>query len=46
MQRDDGAVIVVDNLRPGLLSEAESSDPSVVSKRRRLEQGDAGRSEA
>ena len=46
MQRDDGAAIVVDSLRPGLLSEAETSDPSVVSKRRRLEQGDAGGNEA
>ena len=45
LQRADDAAIDVENLRPGLLSETETSDPSVVSvvsKRRRLDQPHAG----
>lgn len=43
MQSGDVVAIGVENLRPGLLSEAETSDPSVVSKRRRLGPTDVGR---
>lgn len=43
MQRVDAAAVDVENLRPGLLSETETSDPSVVSKRRRLDPPHAGR---
>lgn len=43
MQRQDAVTIGVENLRRVLLSEAETSDPSVVSKRRRLGQADIGR---
>ncbi|KAL3155145.1 hypothetical protein ABBQ38_011201 [Trebouxia sp. C0009 RCD-2024] len=42
MQRVDAAAVDVENLRPGLLSETETSDPSVVSKRRRLDPPHAG----
>lgn len=43
MQREDAVTIGVENLRRVLLSEAETSDPSVVSKRRRLGQADIGK---
>ena len=43
MQSGNAVTIGVENLRPGLLSEAETSDPSVVSKRRRLGPTDVGR---
>ena len=43
MQRDGGVVVAVEQVRPGLLSETEQSDPSVGSKRRRLDQPDASR---
>jgi hypothetical protein len=42
MQRDNDAAIAVDRIRAGLLSE-EQSDPSVVSKRRKIEQGEASK---
>jgi len=42
MQRDNDAAIAVDRIRAGLLSE-EHSDPSVVSKRRKIEQGEASK---
>ena len=43
MQSGNAVTIAVENLRPGLLSEAETSDPSVVSKRRRLGPTDVGK---
>jgi len=43
MQREDGATHAVDRISAGLLSEAEHSDPSVGSKRRRTDQADASK---
>lgn len=43
MQSGNTVTIAVESLRPGLLSEAETSDPSVVSKRRRLGPTDVGK---
>lgn len=43
MQRADATAIDVENLKPGLPSETETSDPSAVSKRRRLDPPHAGR---
>lgn len=41
MQRDVAATIAFEQARAGLLSEAEQSDPSVGSKRRRTDQAEA-----
>ena len=46
MQRDDIVALAVDKIRPSLLSETEQSDPSVGSKRRRVDPGDASTSYA
>lgn len=43
IQHADATDVDVENLRPGMLSETETSDPSVVSKRRRLDLSQAGR---